>query len=330
MTNLREQINSILSGAGSAPDDEAPARERPALRARRARAQAREPEPTFDYDDDEAFEAAMRAPVQRSRRRQRSEDEVERLAAAGRDVDVGERVDAARRSAERLRKWESQPHRDDEDDEMEDEQEPELQEPASPPAGPRGAYMPKAGTDDWCTPRIIIEGVDKVFVDGTDLDPCASLSSHNVVGAKVSYAIAAGQDGLVLDWLAPKYDLKLERPLNVYMNCPYGKGIEAWMDRLDDATRGSGYEAHGITLLSARTGTKWFHKHARLAAAVCFVQGRLFFGGATDPAPFDSLLTLHTDDLDVVDRFEMAFGVDKVVKGAKGKMRPIGLVTRRK
>jgi site-specific DNA-methyltransferase (adenine-specific) len=333
MTNLRDQINSILSGA-SDPDE-------PAQKQRRVREPADQPrsrprpratEPELDEDDDDGFERALRTPVQRTRRRKRSQDELDRLASMGRDTELDQRARAGRRAVDKLRRWEQERDAEDDADEEDDvnEDEQEVEQPTPRPAETRGpAYMPQAQTDDWCSPRVIMDAVALVFEGGVDLDPCASTSEHNLVDAKVKFAIDEGHDGLALDWSEVKSQLDLERPMNVYVNCPYGRAIAEWLERLDACTRGSGYEAHGIALLSARTDTDWFHTYVQRAAAVCYVQGRLKYGGAKDPAPFASLVLLFTDDDEVIDRFEQAFGVSPVVSGKKGK-RPLGTVSRRR
>jgi hypothetical protein len=110
------------------------------------------------------------------------------------------------------------------------------------------------GPTEWYTPPAIFEALGIEF----DLDPCSP-------GA------------LVVPWIpARRHYTKAENGLTqpwygrVWMNPPYGPGIDRWLQR---------FCAHrnGIALIFARTDTQWFHTYAARADALCFTRGRIPF-----------------------------------------------------
>jgi hypothetical protein len=107
-------------------------------------------------------------------------------------------------------------------------------------------------TVEWLTPP------DLVKLLGTfDLDPCTP-ANPPFVHARVNFTIH--DDGLAQDWFG-----------RVYMNPPYGKGMELWMEKLKN-------HGNGIALIFARTETKLFFKHIwDDAHALLFVKGRIKF-----------------------------------------------------
>jgi len=110
-----------------------------------------------------------------------------------------------------------------------------------------------SATDRWATPRELYAALDQEFA--FNFDPCP---------------LDGDEDGL-----AP-----------LFCNPPYGRGIGDWLKR--------GLEAElAVFLLPARTDTRWFHDlvlpHAR---EIRFCRGRLKFGGATNSAPFPSMIVV--------------------------------------
>lgn len=57
-------------------------------------------------------------------------------------------------------------------------------------------------------------------------------------------------------------------------------------------------------LLPARTDTKWFHDHCYGKAEIRFIKGRLKFEGATQPAPFPSMVVIWGKRLIDEDRLD--------------------------
>ena len=72
----------------------------------------------------------------------------------------------------------------------------------------------------------------------------------------------------------------------VYCNPPYGRQITKFLECWPDADL-------AVFLLPVRSDTRWFHKivlpHAK---EIRFLRGRLKFGGATNSAPFASMIVV--------------------------------------
>ncbi len=129
-----------------------------------------------------------------------------------------------------------------------------------------------SSTDKHNTPQNIIDAVLECL-DAIDLDPCSNGEPHNVP-ARQYYT--EEQDGLTQEWKG-----------RIYMNPPYGRDIDSWVDKLcreHEARRA--YEC--LALVPARPDTQWWIKLRDYP--VCFVEGRLKFGDAENSAPFPSAL----------------------------------------
>jgi DNA N-6-adenine-methyltransferase (Dam) len=108
-------------------------------------------------------------------------------------------------------------------------------------------------TVEWYTPPEIFESLGITF----DVDPCAPPGGLPWVPAARFYSQA--DDGLRQPWAG-----------RVWLNPPYGAGIELWMEKL--AAHGN-----GIALVHARTSTVWWRTAMSTATAVCFVAGGVRF-----------------------------------------------------
>jgi hypothetical protein len=106
---------------------------------------------------------------------------------------------------------------------------------------------------EWYTPPEVFQALGMRF----DLDPAAPIGGVPWVPAARSWSRA--DDGLVQPWHG-----------RVWLNPPYGRGIERWLDRL--ARHGD-----GLALVFARTDTRWYQEVVRQATAACFIAGRLSF-----------------------------------------------------
>ncbi|WP_304064042.1 DNA N-6-adenine-methyltransferase [Pedobacter glucosidilyticus] len=107
-------------------------------------------------------------------------------------------------------------------------------------------------TVEWLTPPSLVKMLGEF-----DLDPC-SPENPPFTHAKVNYTIKS--NGLEKIWFG-----------RVYMNPPYGKGMEKWLEKLK-------IHGNGIALIFARTETKTFFKHIwDDADALLFVKGRIKF-----------------------------------------------------
>ena len=119
---------------------------------------------------------------------------------------------------------------------------------------------------DWLTPPELVKKLGYF-----DLDPCCPLDAP-FYHAKQNFTV--DKDGLSQDWFG-----------RVYLNPPYGKGMELWIEKLK-------FHGNGIALIFARTETKCFFDHIWNAAdALLFVKGRIRFyhvsgiQGGTSGAP---------------------------------------------
>lgn len=105
---------------------------------------------------------------------------------------------------------------------------------------------------EWLTPPEIVKKLGDF-----DLDPCCPINAP-FYHAKNHYTII--DDGLSKNWVG-----------RVYMNPPYGKGMEKWIEKLKK-------HGNGITLIFARTETKCFFEHIWYDAhAILFLKGRVRF-----------------------------------------------------
>lgn len=110
----------------------------------------------------------------------------------------------------------------------------------------------KNTTVEWLSPPDLIKKLGSF-----DLDPCTPINPP-FKHAKVNFSIK--DDGLTKNWFG-----------RVYMNPPYGKGMELWIEKLK-------IHGNGIALIFARTETKCFFAHIwNDANAVLFVKGRIKF-----------------------------------------------------
>ena len=105
---------------------------------------------------------------------------------------------------------------------------------------------------EWLTPPELVKMLGEF-----DLDPCSPVNAP-FLHAKNNFTVI--DNGLEKEWFG-----------RVYMNPPYGKGMELWLDKLYK-------HGNGITLIYARTDTKWFFNNVwNVADALLFVKGRIRF-----------------------------------------------------
>jgi phage N-6-adenine-methyltransferase len=133
-------------------------------------------------------------------------------------------------------------------------------------------------TDAHNTPAWLVDKLHNFF-DGIDLDPATDASNPT----RAARFFTVKDDGLMQSWKAR----------NLYLNCPYGRRIGAWAEKLvmQYALRNFGA---AIALLPARTDTQWWQTLSKYT--VCFVRGRLKFSDCAQSAPFPSALVYLGDD----------------------------------
>lgn len=154
----------------------------------------------------------------------------------------------------------------------------------------RHAVLHSSESDDWWTPKPLIDAAAAVL-GGIDLDPCCNDGIPNVPAEK-HYRKA--DDGLSKIWRG-----------KVYLNPPYGRVLPKWTGQLIDSYE-TGQVTAAVCLVPSRTDTAWFRRFAPYAR--CFVSGRLKFSGASNAAPFPSVVFYLGNDIDAFVREFRQFG----------------------
>jgi len=127
---------------------------------------------------------------------------------------------------------------------------------------------------DWATPWEVFRQWDLTFGPFT-LDVCAT--AHN---AKCKRYFSPEDNGLVQTWSGI-----------CWMNPPYGRGIDQWLDKAALEVR-AGHALRVVCLLPARTDSAWWHDLIFPRCTVYFLRGRIRFEGAAHSAPFPSAIVL--------------------------------------
>ena len=131
---------------------------------------------------------------------------------------------------------------------------------------------------DWETPEWLYAALDREF--GFTVDGAADLTNH-----KAPRWFGPDSPDGITDALAVSWDDEV-----VYLNPPYGRGVEAWVAKaFHEARQG---RATTVCLLPARTDTGWWHRYVMAASEVRFIRGRLRFVGAQASAPFPSVIVV--------------------------------------
>lgn len=115
--------------------------------------------------------------------------------------------------------------------------------------------------ETWKTPKVFYEKLDEEF--DFDFDPCPSDPQF---------------DGLSIEWGNSNF-----------VNPPYGNVIGKWLEKaVDEQSKGK----TSVFLIPSRTDTRWWHNYVMNADEIRFIKGRLRFEGATDNAPFPSVVVI--------------------------------------
>lgn len=136
---------------------------------------------------------------------------------------------------------------------------------------------------DWYTPPAIVRVLGGRR--GFDLDPCTPEDPSRLPAPTARRMIPPSQDGLLTPWPPQAF---------VWMNPPYGKGMEKWLGKLANHPGG------GIALVPVSMETGWMHdcvlSHPN-ATAILFTCGRLKFvrpdGSTGAAAPSGSLVVAY-------------------------------------
>jgi hypothetical protein len=167
----------------------------------------------------------------------------------------------------------------------------------------------RAATEDWCTPPELVEVVTSIFGGRIDLDPCSNPWSRTAAALEVMPRL---WDSGTHDWAPGRRDtvvfgdgIRTAWTGAVYVNPPYGRELDAFMDRSVRAAKGE-ERASVIMLAPAKTSRRCWQRTVPRASAVCFLDGRVDFeleGGAKSGVWFSSALVLWTRDRELVHRF---------------------------
>lgn len=125
-------------------------------------------------------------------------------------------------------------------------------------------------TPEWETPQWLFDDLNKEFA--LNVDVCATSQNR-----KCADYFGVADDGLSMDW----------KGLRCWMNPPYGRQIGRWVEKAAE-----GGAEIVVTLLPARTDTRWFHDHIYGKAEIRFLKGRLKFSGHKWNAPFPNMVVI--------------------------------------
>lgn len=118
--------------------------------------------------------------------------------------------------------------------------------------GMGGHHSASAGTDEWLTPKWVLDALGPF-----DLDPCAPIVRPWPTAAR-HYTIE--DDGLAQPWEGC-----------IWLNPPYGRMTWRWLQKLAD-------HGNGVALIFSRTETMGFARQVwERADAMLFLRGRLDF-----------------------------------------------------
>ena len=148
------------------------------------------------------------------------------------------------------------------------------------------AVMFSSLSGEWTTPKDLFEALDNEF--HFTLDAAASDENH------------------LCERYYTKKDNALMQPWTgtVFCNPPYGKEVGKWVIKAFEEIGGTfPSRPHAdkiVLLLPSRTDTKWFqmiismqsHGFPKVVERIWFIPGRLKFGGASNSAPFPSVVVV--------------------------------------
>lgn len=124
---------------------------------------------------------------------------------------------------------------------------------------------------NWGTPQQLFDKLNDEF--HFTLDPCADETNH-----KCAKYYTEEQNGLIMPWNGEC----------VFCNPPYGRAISKWVKAC------AHHFGTAVMLIPARTDTSWFHDFIwkNPYAEIRFIRGRVKFEGATNSAPFPSMIVV--------------------------------------
>jgi len=131
------------------------------------------------------------------------------------------------------------------------------------------APLMSSDSPEWYTPPSIVAAT-VALLGAIDLDPCSN--DARTIPAKKHFT--AVDDGLMQPWTG-----------RVYMNPPYGRGIDRWVGKLV-MSYNTGVVTQAVALVPSRTDTEWMRAFRDFTR--CYIAGRLKFSEHENSAPFPS------------------------------------------
>lgn len=122
--------------------------------------------------------------------------------------------------------------------------------------------------EDWETPQVLFDKLHAEF--HFTLDVCATKAN-----AKCKRFYTLRDDGLKQTWRG-----------RVWMNPPYGRGIDLWVQKAFES------QTLCVCLLPVRSDTKWWHRYVMKAGELRLLTRRLSFGNSTNKAPFPAAIVV--------------------------------------
>ena len=134
----------------------------------------------------------------------------------------------------------------------------------------------------WETPQDFFNKINDIF--NFDLDACAEDNT-----AKISNYFTIEDDALIQDWNGV-----------VWCNPPYGREQIKFINK--GLLESKKNKSTVVFLIPARPDTKvWQDVIFKNASQVCFIKGRLKFGGSKENAPFPCALVVFGEYKDLSD-----------------------------
>ena len=136
-------------------------------------------------------------------------------------------------------------------------------------------YIQSSKTVEWSSPSWLVDYWAEIEGPFT-FDPCAT--AENAVAGDF---LTIDDDGLKSPWKG-----------KVWLNPPYGRGLNDWMAKANQELE-SGRVESIVALLPSRTDTRWFHDHIlSLGHEIHFLKGRIAYGNGGSRAPFASIIVV--------------------------------------
>ena len=132
---------------------------------------------------------------------------------------------------------------------------------------PTRELLAQSDQNDWRTPRRFLDAA-RAVMGGIDLDPASSPEANETVQAANFYT--ENEDGLKQPWRG-----------RVWLNPPYGGQAREFVERLVREYEVGNVTAALALVNSHPTETVWFQRLFRYT--ICFIRGRIDFGGPSRP-----------------------------------------------